>query len=326
MPLIKSNFKAAHVFRNKHFNTMFRTLFTKPNVNYARERITTMDNDFIDLDFSKVNSQSLTILIHGLEGSSNSKYVLSTAHFLNENNFDVVVFNLRGCSGELNKKFKAYHSGETKDLDFVIEHLTKNYDYKDISLIGFSLGGNMTLKYLGEKGTEHNSLLKNAVAVSAPCDLKGSSLELAKKSNAIYMKRFLKTLVKKAILKNRLFPNRIEHMDKIITAKNFYAFDNYFTAPSFGFRNAEDYWKKASSYNYLNNIKVPTYFITAKDDPFLSESCIPIKLAKKHKYLYLEVTKKGGHIGFIENFSKKDWLEKKITNFVSKSICEPLKP
>ncbi|WP_139958770.1 YheT family hydrolase [Flavicella sediminum] len=326
MPLLKSDFKAAHVFRNKHVNTVFRTLFTKPTVSYTRTRITTSDQDFIDLDFSTVNASRLAILIHGLEGSSNSKYVLSTTKHLNEHHFDVVVFNLRGCSGELNKKFKAYHSGETGDLDFVITHLSKNYHYTELNLIGFSLGGNMTLKYLGEKGTQYPSLLKKAVAVSAPIDLKGSSVELSKKSNRIYMKRFLNTLVEKALQKDALFPNTIENMDKIRAAKNFYDFDHHFTAPSFGFKSAEDYWAKASANKDLKNIALPTYFITAKDDPFLSASCFPIATAKSHKHLFLELTNTGGHIGFIENFRKRDWLEKKITNFVSKSACEPLKP
>ena len=125
---------------------MYRTLFTSPIASFDRERIETEDGDFLDLDFSSVNSNKLTVMIHGLEGSSSSKYILPTTNFLNKNNFDVVVINLRGCSGELNRHFKAYHTGETGDLAFVLKHLENTYSYKKISLLGFSLGGNVVLK------------------------------------------------------------------------------------------------------------------------------------------------------------------------------------
>lgn len=320
MPLIKSTFKTPLLFRNKHFSTMYRTLFTDPKVNYSRNRINTPDGDFIDLDFSIANSKHLALLIHGLEGSSNSKYVLSTTKYLNKQNIDVVVFNLRGCSGELNKKLKAYHSGETSDLLFVLNHILEKFNYEKTSLVGFSLGGNMVLKYLEEQKENLPNSLNAAIAISPPIDLKGSSMELAKKSNRIYMKRFLKTLTKKVLEKSRQFPNQNIAIKNIMKAKDFAVFDNLFTAPSFGFKNAEDYWQKASSLFELEAIRLPTYLITAQNDPFLSESCIPFDIAKKHPFLFLEAPKKGGHIGFIQSFkaSKNLWLEKKIANFIQK--------
>jgi predicted alpha/beta-fold hydrolase len=300
---------------------MYRTLFTNSKINFNRKRIQTPDNDFIDLDFSKVKSKHLALLIHGLEGSSNSKYILSTTQYLNKKNIDVVVFNLRGCSGEPNNKLKSYHSGETKDLDFVVKFLTENCDYNKISIVGFSLGGNMSLKYLSEKKKDCPAILNAIVAVSPPCDLKGSSIELAKKSNFIYMKRFLKTLTKKAFEKNKRFPNENLNIDNIMASKNFADFDNLFTAPTSGFESAEDYWLKASSLFDLEDIKKPTYLISAENDPFLSKSCIPFSIAKNHKYLFLEAPKHGGHIGFIQSFSAKNnlWLEKKVTNFIQKN-------
>jgi predicted alpha/beta-fold hydrolase len=299
---------------------MYRTLFTNPIVNYTRNRITTPDNDFIDLDFSTSNSKHLALLIHGLEGSSNSKYVLSTTQYLNKQNIDVVVFNLRGCSGELNLKLKAYHSGETSDLDFVLKFLTKNFEYQKISIVGFSLGGNMSLKYLAEKKENCPAIINSVVSVSPPCDLKGSSKELGKKSNIIYMKRFLKTLTQKVLEKSKRFPNNKMNIEGIMASKNFADFDNLFTAPSYGFKDANDYWFKASSLYGLTDIKTPTYLITAMNDPFLSESCIPYGIAKNHQYLSLEVPKYGGHIGFIQSFNsnKNLWLEKKIANFIQK--------
>ena len=318
MPLITSDFKASFPFTNKHFSTIYRTLFTKPAVNYVRKRILTIDNDFLDLDFSFVNSSQVAVLIHGLEGSSNSKYVLSTTQYLNSNNIDVVVINLRGCSGELNNLYKAYHTGETGDLNFVLKHINHNYSYEKISIVGFSLGGNVALKYAGEQASHMNPKVKNIIAISPPCDLKGSSIELSKKSNYIYMKRFLNTLIKKTILKGRQFPDENINLEKLVKAKNFYDFDTLYTAPSFGFKDAEDYWEKASSKPFLKNIKNRTYILTSKNDPFLSESCFPVEDAKKNQSLFLELTDQGGHIGFIKSFrlKKEFWLEKKIINFL----------
>ncbi len=320
MPIITSHFRTSYFFKNKHVNTVYRTLFTRPKVSYARQRIAMDNQDFIDLDISSVSSKKAALLIHGLEGSSQSKYILASTQAFNNNEIDVVVFNLRGCSGEPNNRFESYHSGETKDLDFVIQYVIKNYFYTHISLVGFSLGGNMLLKYLGEQGPNVLKPITSAIVVSAPVDLKGSSMELAKKHNAIYMKRFLKTLVKKALQKSNMYPEKSLNPGSIKNCQNFYDFDTCFTAPSFGFESAEDYWEKASALKWLTSIQLPTYFVTAKDDPFLSDSCYPLAIAKEHPHLFLEVTEKGGHIGFIQNFHKKDWLEKKMTNFMYKTF------
>lgn len=320
MPILISDFKTSLLFRHKHFSTMYRTLFTNPKVNFSRNRIQTVDKDFIDLDFSISNSKQLAVLIHGLEGSSNSKYILSTTQYLNKQNIDVVVFNLRGCSGELNYKLKAYHSGETSDLKFVLKHLRENFNYEKVALVGFSLGGNMVLKYLGEQEKNLPKELNAAISVSPPCDLKGSSYELAKKSNAIYMKRFLKTLTLKVFEKSKQFPNEKIDLKGIMNSKNFADFDNLFTAPSFGFKDAHDYWAKASSLFNLDKIQLPTYLLSAKNDPFLSDSCLPHDIATNQPFLFLETPRHGGHIGFIQSFNnaKNNWMEKKIANFIQK--------
>jgi predicted alpha/beta-fold hydrolase len=326
MPVIPSSFKTSFPFTNKHFSTIYRTLFTNPKVTYQRKRIATLDGDFLDLDISSVGSKNMALLVHGLEGSSNSKYVLSTTNYLNKHAYDVIVLNLRGCSGELNKKFRAYHSGETNDLDFVINYITSKYTYTSISLVGFSMGGNIVLKYTGEQEHRMIPAIKSVIAISPPCDLKGSSIELAKKSNFIYMKRFLKTLVTKALQKSEKYPKENLKKETLLKAKTFYHFDTLFTAPSFGFDSAEDYWKKASSNTYLSKIKTPTYLLTAYNDPFLSESCIPVMAAHKNKYLNLESPKHGGHIGFIRSFSssKNNWCEEKITKFMQENNSNSL--
>lgn len=179
-------------------------------------------------------------------------------------------------------------------------------------------GGNVVLKYAGEQKNNIQNSVKKIISISPPCDLKGSSVALSKKSNIIYMKRFLKTLIKKATQKATLFPNEKINMNTLLKAKNFNDFDSIYTAPSFGFKNAEDYWQKASSKPFLRHIKTPTYLLTSKNDPFLSASCFPIEEAKKNPALFLEITDTGGHIGFVKSFKLKNefWLEKKIANFL----------
>ena len=317
MPIIDSDFKTVFPFSNAHFNTVYRTLFTRPKVLFRRERISTADGDFLDLDCASVNSKQVALLLHGLEGSSQSKYILSTAHHLNCQNIDVIALNMRGCSGEKNRLYKSYHSGETEDLNATILHIEKNYDYQDISLIGFSMGGNMVLKYAGERKLK--SIIRCVVAIGPPCDLKGSAKTLSKKSNNLYMKRFLKTLKKKAIQKSNDYPKECLDLETIRKSKSFLDFDNLYTAPSFGFKDAEDYWSQASSLFYLKNIQTPTYLLSASDDPFLSESCYPYKLAENHPLLFLETPKTGGHIGFSHSFQnrKNNWCEQKIFSFIS---------
>ncbi len=316
--LNNTTYNPKYFFKSKHFNTVYRTFFHDFNLDYNRKRIETKDGDFLDLDFSTIDSSNITIIIHGLEGSSNSSYVKSLTKVLNEQLIDVVAINLRGCSDEPNRLLSSYHSGKTDDLEEVIDYIKNNYNYKNIHVVGFSLGGNITLKYLGENGLSPTSKVQSAVAISVPCDLKGSSESLAKFSNKVYMQRFLISLKKKSLHKLNMFPNSFLTKEKIENAKSFFDFDNLYTAPAHGFKDAFDYWKKSSSKQFIPNIKVPTLLITSIDDPFLSKTCIPIQEAKNNKQFYLELTKYGGHVGF--NSSKSNynglWLEQRITNFI----------
>ncbi|MDB0038438.1 alpha/beta fold hydrolase, partial [Polaribacter sp.] len=206
MPLLKSTFFPTLPFRNSHFNTIYRALFMKENVRYSRKRVTTWDHDFIDLDFSLVGSQTLVILIHGLEGSSQSKYILGATSEFNNEAIDTVAFNLRSCSGEDNLLLHTYHSGKTDDVHFVVNHIIDNYSYENIVLVGYSLGGNLTLKYMGEFAKTQSSKIKCAVAVSVPVDLSSSSAVMSSYKNKVYMENFLKTLRLKVLEKARKFP------------------------------------------------------------------------------------------------------------------------
>jgi predicted alpha/beta-fold hydrolase len=318
MPIITSNFSASLPFKNGHFNTIYRALFMKETHNYRRERITTWDNDFIDLDFSQINSTKLVVLIHGLEGGSESKYILAASSELNKAGYDTVSFNLRGCSGEDNVLLSTYHSGKTEDLEFVISYLIENYSYDKIMIVGYSLGGNITLKYFGEHALKISDKVSCGIAVSVPVDLASSSKKMGGSHNKLYMNKFLKSLRSKVLEKSEKHPSYNLDINKLMNAKTFKDFDGLYTAPVSGFSGPEDYWKKASSKPYLPSIKKPVLLISSKDDPFLAKECYPYKEAKESNYFHLEVTKYGGHVGFISSFlpKKNRWLENRILQFI----------
>jgi len=301
---------------------MYRPLFMKETSNYTRKRIFTWDTDFIDLDFSKVNSNTLTVLIHGLEGSSESKYMISTTHELNRKGIDTVAFNLRGCSGEDNLLLGTYHSGKTEDVAFVMNHLLDNYDYENIILVGFSLGGNLTLKYLGEFADSLSPIIKGAIATSVPIDIASSERQMNKIKNKLYIDQFLKTIRLKVLEKSYKFPDFKLDKEKLFKASRFKHLEHLYTVPVFGFDSPEDYWQKASSKPYLSKINRPTLLINAEDDSFLGEECFPYEEAGDSEVFFLEVAKYGGHVGFISTFKQQEsrWLEKRISKFIDENI------
>ena len=321
MPIISDIFSPSLPFKNGHFNTIYRPLFMKNTIVYDRTRVTTWDADFIDLDFSFVGSKSLVLLIHGLEGSSQSNYMITTSNYLNKKGFDTVCMNLRGCSGEDNLLLGTYHSGKTDDVDFIIKYLNKNYSYDEIILVGFSLGGNLTLKYLGEF-SDIPSEVKGGVAVSVPVDLTSSQAELNKLKNKIYLNEFLKTMKLKLLKKAEKFPDFKLNKELLFKASKFRHLEKQYTVPVFGFESPEDYWQKASSKPFIPEIKVPTLLINALNDSFLSKECFPTKEAKNMKNFYLLTPNYGGHVGFISSFTntENDWLEKRITQFIEETI------
>lgn len=322
MPVFQSNFLPSIPFRNGHFNTMYRPLFMKDKASFTRKRITTWDNDFFDLDFSFVDSDTLVLLIHGLEGSSESKYIVSNTNHLNNKGLDTVCFNLRGCSGEDNLLLATYHSGKTEDVDFVVNHLLENYDYKNIVIVGFSLGGNLTLKYMGEKGENLSPIVKGGIATSVPVDIGSAEKEMDKLKNKLYMEVFFKTMKNKVLEKAHKFPEYQLDKDKLFKATKFKHLEHLYTVPVFGFDSPEDYWEKASSKPYLLNIKKPTLLINAKDDTFLSRECYPYEEAEKSPFFFFEETKYGGHCGFMSSFKPQDniWLEHRIARFIKENI------
>jgi len=303
-------------FSNAHLQTIFPTLFRRVSLQYKRERFWTSDDDFLDLDWLKGKNSKLAILCHGLEGSSGSVYMRGMARALSANAYDIMCLNYRGCSGEPNYKLHSYHSGKTDDLAEVLSYLRNTTDYKTIFLIGFSVGGNIILKYLGEQGTLAGKIVDGAVVFSVPCDLEDCANALACKSNSIYMKRFLSLLKKKLKLKNKIYPGEFS-LKGYSKVKDFYEFDSRFTARFFKYKSAEEYWRKNSSANFLEDIRVPVLMVNSKSDPFLGKYCYPNRLAEGHPYLTLETPDHGGHCGFIMNGGQY-WSETRTLEFLSR--------
>ncbi len=319
MPLISpSSYRAPLMFSNPHVQTVFPSLFRRVSgVHYQRHRIDTPDGDFLDLDKSAVGSRRLAIILHGLEGDSSRTYVLGMVRAVNRRGWDALAVNFRGCSGVSNKRLRFYHSGDTQDLEAVILQVTADEKYSELALIGFSLGGNVILKYLGERGTQTNSLITKAVAFSVPCDLESSSNHLARSANRIYLKRFLRLLREKIRMKMAIMPGQINDHD-YKTIKTFKEFDDRYTAPMFGFSGAEDYWRKASCKPFLASISIPTLLINAADDPFLTDLCYPTEEAKNNPGFFLEIPKFGGHVGFLAfNSAREYWSESRTVSFLA---------
>lgn len=298
MPLVNNPYNPGFPFRNGHFSTIYSAkIRPAPKLEQKRHRLVLADKDFIDIDWSYSDkpSQKVTILLHGLEGNANRTYIKSQAKILNLNGWDTAAMNYRGCSGTPNLSYGSYNAGRTEDLHALLESILEQDKYQEIALLGFSLGGNMLIKYLGERNSIPKEI-KKAVAISTPLNLEESLEALNQFENWVYRHSFLNNLRKKYKIKAAQFPEK-----KLVDFKEINSlldFDNYYTAPAHGFRDAYDYYEKNSSLQFLPNIKIPIYLLNAKNDSFLSKNCFPYKLAEKIKSLYLETPEYGGHVGF----------------------------
>ena len=286
MPIVKSNFKPHFRFRSGFIATVYSGLIRRLKINQTRERITLRDADFIDLDwsYSPTPSKSVIILFHGLEGHGQRPYITGPAKYFNANNIDAICVNFRCCSGELNRYYESYHSGKTDDLEDIIQHVVSLEKYDSIFLKGISLGGNILLKYLGD-GSNVPTQVKAAMAVSVPCDLSGSAKALHKLKNLPYHINFKWGLVQRLKLKQKQFPDAISKA-KIKTIKTLNDFDEVYTSRAHGFKNAQDYYEKCSSLQFLKTIKTPVLILNALNDSFLSEACFPFEEAEKTRMCF----------------------------------------
>jgi predicted alpha/beta-fold hydrolase len=319
MPLLPSStYRPPWGLANGHLQTILPVLFRRvAPVTRERERIATPDGDFLDLDWNRDHrSESLVIITHGLEGNSGNASVQGMAAAFHRAGWDTLAWNLRGCSGELNHLLRTYHSGAWEDLHCVIEHAAGSY--RHIALIGFSIGGNLTLKYLGDRGSSIDPCIMGAVAFSVPCDLASSALALEGRINSIYMNHFLRDLRRKIREKAAAFQGGVstEGLDRIRT---FREFDGTYTAPLNGFLSAEDYWAKASSKPSFTGITIPTLLVNALNDPFLGPECFPREEAMTNPHLHLELPGSGGHLGFI-TLGKEYWSETRAVEFCGRLL------
>lgn len=283
---------------------------------YIRERIDTPDGDFLDLDWSETGAARLAVVSHGLEGDSQRSYIQGMVRACNLAGWDALAWNMRGCSEEPNRQVGAYHSGRTEDLEAVVQYAFKKYGYEQLALIGFSLGGNLTLKYLGERGTAVDDRICGAVAFSVPCDLQAGAEHLARWSNRLYMKRFLRSLRARVRTKMVLFPGVLDD-DGLDDIRTFREFDGRYVAPLHGFSSAEDYWQRCSCKPLLRSITCPTLLINAADDPFLPAACYPEYEADRNNNFFLEIPRYGGHVGFVSfNAQHLYWSEQQATAFL----------
>jgi len=319
MPVIdKSTYSPPMLCSNPHIQTIMPSLLRRVGgVTFERERIDTPDGDFLDLDWSRMGASRLAIVLHGMEGDSTRHYVLGMVKALNRGGWDAVALNFRGCSGECNLKPRFYHSGDTEDLQTTVSHITAGNSYSELALIGFSLGGNVILKYLGEKGENVAPLIKKAVTFSVPCDLTACERTITLSGRGIYLKRFLRLLHKKIQTKMKAMPGSIDDSgySRIKTLKEF---DDRYTAPLHGFKDALDYYEKSSCGPFLSHISIPTLLVSSADDPFLAESAYPFQQARTSPNFFLEVTDFGGHVGFISfNGLGEYWSEFRAVRFLN---------
>lgn len=321
MPIIQSHFSPKNwLFRNTHISTIYASLIRRwiPQVDFQRERLELADGDFLDLDWSKKGRKKLIIVLAGLEGKSRSMYARSVIHHFNNQGWDALGLNYRGCSGKPNRLLRGYHMGASEDVKVVVEHAIEKYSYEEIVLVGYSLGGNLALKYAGEAGILLPKQIKSIVSFSAPMDLYASEERMNRWYNWHYVKWFMLTLNWKANRKKRQYPKQLSSYRGFFMSGNFIYFDTHFTAPANGFSSVEDYWKESSCHPHLAKINIPTLIIAAKNDSFLSENCYPIDAVQSNPNLYLEMPETGGHCAFIRHFNEKVWwMEERAFEFVN---------
>jgi hypothetical protein len=315
VPNLSSTFDPPFVLRNGHVQTILAAfLRRRSRLTFERERLELEDGDFLDLDWLRTRSPKVAILSHGLEGCSTNGYIRGMAASLSAAGWDALAWNFRSCGSEPNRLLRFYHSGETTDLARVIACAAQRYSR--IALIGFSLGGNLTLKYLGE-APPHPAVIAG-IGISAPVDLAASARQLDRRpGNRIYLRRFLKTLVAKVEAKAVHFPEQLDATGAR-TLRSFQEFDDRYTAPLHGFRDAADYWAQSSARQYLSGITVPALLLNARNDPFLAPECFPAAAAETNPHFFFEAPASGGHVGFLDfAHGVQPWSERRVVQFLS---------
>lgn len=329
MPIIKSKYKAPLLFQNPHFSTVFASTIRKVvGVNYIREKFELSDGDFVDLDWCEAPNDSqnlfgqnvqknLVIITHGFLGNSQRQYVKGTVKVFNQNGWDALAWNHRGLSGQVNRLEKMTLHGSIDEISEIIDYVISLKKYDTIALVGWSKGGNITLKYVGQKAENLPKEIKVAVGISMPTDLFGSVQVMGKTS--FYANRFRDKTMKFLLGRKHLIdPEKYAELKRYKTLDDF---TEWYIAPLHGFKNAKDYYVKCSAIDYLDKIKLPTLILNALNDPLLSMTCSPFQLAKSSEFIHLETPNHGGHCAFYEpNSDGIYWADRRIFEFVNNKI------
>jgi len=288
-----------------------------PPVSYRRERWDAPDGDFIDVDWMPwVEGAPLVVQFHGLEGTSQSPYARALMRALSQRGWNGCVPHFRGCSGELNRLPRAYHSGDSAEIDWVLRRMAAEYRPARLYATGVSLGGNALLKWAGEQGEAASQVVKAVAAVSAPLDLAAAGTALGRGFNMLYTRMFMASLVEKSLAKLALHPGLFDG-ERVRRARDLYEFDNLVTAPLHGFRDTDDYWARASAKPWLAHVAVATLALNARNDPFLPAAALP-RPDQVSNAVTLEYPDCGGHVGFPSGAfppGNLEWLPRRLFNF-----------
>jgi len=300
-----------------HLQTVYGSLFAKaPHVAFRRERWETPDGDFVDVDFAGGHEEAPWVhLFHGLEGSAQSPNIRALVSEILAKGWRASVLHFRGCSGEPNRLPRAYHSGDSHEIDWVLRRLRERLPGTRFYAAGVSLGGNALAKWLGEQADAAKDVVDAAAVMCAPLDLTAAGDALERGFAMAYTKHFLGTLKKTALAKLERFPGIFDG-EKVRASRTLRDFDNVVTAPLHGFRDTDDYWTRASSKPWLASIRVPTLILNARDDPFLPESALPSR-DEVSAAVTLEFPDRGGHVGFVSGPfpGRIDWLPRRVVHF-----------
>ncbi len=315
--ITKSRFKAPWWLNGPHSQTLYPQFFRRQkSISLKPERLELADGDFVDLCWTQNTSGPLVVVFHGLEGSIKSPYANSVMASIHNQGWRGVLMHFRGCSEEFNRLDRNYHSGDTADIAYLLKMLAERFPDDAIAAIGYSLGGNALLKYLGEYPDQQH--LSAAIAVSVPFLLGVGADRLDQGISKIYQRHLIGRLQKKMKAKysGRKVALSMAQVDKLNT---FRLFDDQITAPLHGFNGVDDYYERSSSRQFLKHIATPTLIIHACDDPFLTPAAIPTENELSNQ-VCLELSDKGGHVGFVNGkypWQSKNWLEQRIPEFLS---------
>jgi predicted alpha/beta-fold hydrolase len=318
--IVPSSFKPAWWLPGPHSQTLWPYLFRRRHhTTYNNQRLELPDGDFVDLCLTPGISGPIVAIFHGLEGDIHSPYAAAIMATLHNRGWRGVFMHFRGCSGIPNRLDRSYHSGDTGDIRFLIDVLSERHPGTPLAVIGYSLGGNAVLKYLGENGS--HTTIKAAVAVSVPYVLQDSATRLSRGFSRLYQRRLVRSLHAK--LRNK-FAERQPPFDmgNPRSLDTFYKFDDAITAPLHGFRNADDYYMRSSSRQYLAKIRVPTLLLHARNDPFMTPAVLPSE-NELSETVTLELSDHGGHVGFTGGmfpWNPVYWLEQRIIAYLNQYL------